>query len=301
VTLKPRLLGGVELGGTKCVCVIGMGPDDVRMRRQIPTGTSPNSTLRCIAEALQEGIAQHGPIAALGIASFGPIDLSPSSSTYGHIRKTAKPHWSNVPVALPLAREFGVPTGFDTDVSAAALAEGRWGAARGLQDFAYVTIGTGVGVGLVVAGRPATGFNHSELGHIRIARCAGDSFAGACVFHGDCVEGLASGHAIAARAGRPAADLSIDDPAWEFVAHAIAQLLHTMVLSTAPRRILIGGGVTEARPELLPRIRELLVESLNGYIDLAFLTGGLENYVTAPGLGSMAGPLGALALAANAL
>jgi len=301
MTLKPRLLGGVELGGTKCVCVIGMGPDDVRMRRQIPTGTSPNTTLRCIAEALQEGIAQHGPIAALGIASFGPVDLSRGSSTYGHIRKTAKPYWSNVPVAPPLAREFGVPTGFDTDVNAAALAEGRWGAARGLQDFAYVTIGTGVGVGLVVGGRPATGFNHSELGHIRIVRRAGDSFAGACVFHGDCVEGLASGHAIAARAGRPAADLKSDDPAWEFVAHAIAQLLHTMVLSTAPRRILIGGGVTEARPELLPRIRELLVESLNGYIDLGFLTGGLDNYVTAPGLGYMAGPLGALALAANAL
>jgi fructokinase len=301
MTLKPRLLGGVELGGTKCVCVIGTGPDDVRMRHQIPTGTSPNTTLRCIAEALQEGIAQYGPLAALGIASFGPIDLSRNSGTYGHIRKTAKPRWSNVPVAPPLAREFGVPTGFDTDVNAAALAEGRWGAARGLKDFAYVTIGTGVGVGLVVGGLPATGFNHSELGHIRIARRPGDSFAGACVFHGDCVEGLASGHAIAARAGGSAADLGSDDPAWEFVAHAIAQLLHTMVLSTAPRRILIGGGVTEARPELLPRIRELLVESLNGYIDLAQLGYGLEDYVTAPGLGSMAGPLGALALAANAL
>jgi fructokinase len=235
------------------------------------------------------------------VASFGPVDLQRRSASYGTITTTTKPGWRGTPVVGTLAGHFKVPIGFDTDVNAAALAEGRWGAAIALDDFAYVTVGTGVGVGLVVRGRPAGGFTHAELGHIRIARRAGDGFRGACAFHGDCVEGLASGTAIAARAGRPAAEVAAEDPLWEDVAHALGQLLHGIVLTTAPRRILVGGGVVQARPELLPRIRDRLQGSVNGYIDLERLAGGMVDYVKAPGLGPLAGPLGALALAADAL
>jgi fructokinase len=300
ITQKP-LLAGVELGGTKCVCLIGTGPTDIRAQISVPTQSDADATLNRIEAVLREWHALHGPIAALGIASFGPLDLDRTSSRYGCITSTAKPGWRNTDVARRLAKLFPVPVGFDTDVNGAALAEGRWGAAQRLADFAYVTVGTGVGVGLVVDGRPAYGFSHSELGHIRVARKAGDAWQGACAFHGDCVEGLASGAAIAARAGLPASEIAHDSPVWELVAHSIAQLLHTIVLATAPRRILIGGGVPQGRPELLPRVRRQLVESLNGYLILDDLAGGVDGYAVAPGLGSQAGPLGALALAADTI
>jgi len=295
------LLGGVELGGTKCVCLIGTGPDDIRAQMSIPTGGDSNATLAQIEGILRGWTAVHGPIAALGVASFGPVELDRTSARYGFITSTAKPGWRNTDVARRLAKLFPVPVGFDTDVNGAALAEGRWGAARHLADFAYVTVGTGVGVGLVVDGRPAYGFSHSELGHIRIARKAGDLWQGTCSFHGDCVEGLASGVAIAARAGLPASQIPQDSPVWELVAHALAQLLHTLVLATAPRRILIGGGVAQGRPELLGLVRRQLVESLNGYLKLEELAGGIDGYAVAPGLGPLAGPLGALALAADTI
>jgi fructokinase len=302
MTLRERpLFAGVELGGTKCVCLIGSGPQDIRTNVSIPTGDDPDTTLRRIEAALSDGIAAHGPIAALGIASFGPIDLARCSKTYGSITSTAKPGWRNTPITARLAQAFRVPVGFDTDVNGAALAEGRWGAAKDITDFAYVTVGTGIGVGLVVGGRPACGFTHSELGHIRVARYPGDDWPGACIFHGDCVEGLASGTAISARAGTPAQALPSDSPDWRFVAHALAQLLHTLVLATAPRRILIGGGVVERRPELLHAVRTQLVKSLNGYLDLDALVGNMDAYVMPPGLGALAGPLGSLALAADTL
>lgn len=295
------LLGGVELGGTKCVCLIGTGPDDIRMQVSVPTGSEPGITLGRIEEILCNGITEHGNIEALGIASFGPLNLERRSPLYGCITSTAKPGWMHTSVAGRLARVFTVPIGFDTDVNGAALAEGRWGAARELADFAYVTVGTGVGVGLVVGGSLAHGFGHPELGHMRIARKAGDGWRGACAFHGDCVEGLASGTAIAARAGVPADLLPADSSVWELVAHALSQLLQALVLATAPRRILIGGGVIKERPALLGLVRSQLIDSLNGYLNLEELTGGLDRYVAAPGLGAQAGPLGALALAANAI
>jgi fructokinase len=299
MTSSKPLLAGVELGGTKCVCLIGTGPDDIRAQISIPTGQDSEATLARIEMTLSMWGAQHGAIAALGIASFGPLVLDRTSAQYGSIGTTAKPGWRNTDLVCRLSRIFPVPVGFDTDVNAAALAEGRWGAAKRLSDFAYVTVGTGVGVGLMVDGRPTYGFNHSELGHIRIVRKAGDSWQGACAFHGDCVEGLASGVAIAARAGVPASQVAQGSPVWDLVAHAIAQLLHTIVLATAPRRILIGGGVPEGRPELLQRVRIQLVESLNGYLKLEKLAGGIDAYAVPPGLGSNAGPLGALALAAD--
>jgi fructokinase len=295
---KP-LLAGVELGGTKCVCLIGTGPDDIRSQIAIPTGEDSNATLTRIETTLRLWAQEHGAVSALGIASFGPLVLDRSSPHYGSIGTTPKPGWRNTDLVCRLAKLFPVPVGFDTDVNAAALAEGRWGAAKRLADFAYVTVGTGVGVGLVVDGRPTYGFNHSELGHIRIVRKAGDSWQGACEFHGDCVEGLASGVAIAARAGVPANQIAQHSPVWDLVAHAIAQLLHTIVLATAPRRILIGGGVPQGRPELLQRVRIQLLQSLNGYLTLDKLAGGIDAYAVPPGLGARSGPLGALALAAD--
>jgi fructokinase len=295
---KP-LLAGVELGGTKCVCLIGTGPDDIRAQVSIPTSDDSEATLVRIETTLRDLGTRHGAIAALGIASFGPLDLDRTSMHYGSISTTSKPGWRDTHLVCRLAKLFRVPVGFDTDVNAAALAEGRWGAARHLADFAYVTVGTGVGVGLVVDGRPTYGFSHSELGHIRVARKAGDSWAGSCAFHGDCVEGLASGVAIASRTGVPANQIAQENPVWDLMAHTLAQLLHIIMLATAPRRILIGGGVMEARPGLLPRVRTQLVQSLNGYLRLEKLTGGMDSYAVPPGLGSKAGPLGALALAAD--
>ena len=294
-----KLLAGVELGGTKCVCILGTGPEDVRALERLPTGDR-EETLRQIESVLDRWRSQHGSLRALGIASFGPVDLRPGSPTYGFITSTTKPGWRNTDVALRLARKLGVPVGFDTDVNGAAMAEGRWGAAQGLDDFAYVTVGTGIGVGSIVRGRPIFGMNHTELGHIRVVRKAGDKFAGVCSFHGDCIEGLASGPAVEARAGQPASQLPPDHPAWDYVAHGLGQLMHTMVLTTAPQRIFLGGGVMSAQTHLFERIRDELRRSLNHYVEGTELEGGLAHYIVTPGLGTMSGPLGALALAADA-
>jgi len=299
VSPASKLLAGVELGGTKCVCILGTGPEDVRAQERLPTGER-EETLRQIEAVLERWRGQFGPVRALGIASFGPVDLKPGSPTYGSITSTNKPGWRDTDVAKRLGRKLSVPVGFDTDVNGAALAEGRWGAAQGLDSFAYVTVGTGIGVGSIVRGRPIFGMNHTELGHIRVVRKPGDDFAGVCTFHGDCIEGLASGPAIEARAGRPASQLPPDHPAWEYVAHGLGQLVHTMVLTTAPQRIFLGGGVMSAQAHLFDRIREELKRSLNHYVEAAELEQGLGQYIVAPGLGTMAGPLGALALAADA-
>jgi fructokinase len=293
------LLGGVELGGTKCVCIIGSGPEDVRDHVSIPTGER-DSTLARINSVLDGWQATHGPIQALGLASFGPLELRPDSRRFGHITSTVKPGWEGTDVIGRLGTHRGIPIKINTDVNGAALAEGRWGAARGLDDFAYITVGTGIGVGLIVNGRPVFGCNHTELGHIRLARLAGDTWPGICQFHGDCIEGLASGPAIGARAGMPGSQVPADSPVWGPVTHALGQLLNTLFLTSAPKRILMGGGVVERRPELLAQIRERLVASLNGYLDLEDLTGGVDRYVLPPGLGALAGPLGSLALAADA-
>jgi fructokinase len=295
------LLAGIELGGTKCVCLVGSGPADVRAQVSLPTGTNAVATLDRIEAELDRIVCAHGPIAALGIASFGPLDLAPGSPGYGSIAATPKPGWARTQLVSRFAPRFEVPIGFDTDVNGAALAEARWGAARGIGDVAYVTVGTGVGVGLVVGGRVVHGLLHPELGHVRISRYPGDDWPGACRFHGDCVEGLASGPAIAARAGMAADRIPIQSPVWDTVVHALSQLLHTLVLATSPCRILMGGGVMQLRPELFEPIRHRLRESLNGYVEREELRGGLADYVAPPELGARAGPLGALALAADAL
>jgi fructokinase len=289
------IVASVELGGTKCVCLLGRGPEAILDRRRIDTG-APGSTLAAIEAVLDEWRSGPTPFVALGIAAFGPIDIDPASPTWGHVVATPKPGWRHLDIADRLRRRYGVPTGFDTDVDGAALAEGRWGAARGLGEFAYVTVGTGIGVGLVARGRPVVGFSHGEAGHIRIARAPGDDWPGSCPFHGDCVEGLASGPAIAARTGRPAAEAAPDDPVWPLVAHALAQLCHSLALVAAPRLILAGGGVMEAQPQLFTMIREAFRRSVADYVALPD-----GDYIVPPGLGAMAGPCGGLALALDAL
>jgi len=292
------ILVGIELGGTKCVCTLGTGPDDVRAQVTVPTG-DPATTLDAIADVLERWRGDFGEPAALGIASFGPIDLRRDSPTYGRIQATPKARWRGVDLVSFFSQRFQGPVSLTTDVIGAALAEGRWGAARGLTDYAYVTVGTGVGVGLVVSGTPVIGIHHPEMGHARIARMPGDEWAGSCPFHGACIEGLASGPAIEARCGQPAARIAAESPVWDTVAHALAQLAHLLAVSVAPQRILIGGGVIGDRPELFGRIRQGLAQSLNSYLRVEEVTTarGLDQYVMPPGLGAGAGPLGALAIA----
>ncbi|HWZ64652.1 MAG TPA: ROK family protein [Steroidobacteraceae bacterium] len=301
MTAAKALLAGVELGGTKCVCVIGTGPGDIRGSVSVPTASDAQATLARLGAALVELRAAHGEFAALGLASFGPLDLDLDSETYGRIERTPKEGWSGVDVLGFFSRLVAGTVGVTTDVIAAALAEGRWGAARGCADYAYVTVGTGIGVGVIMGARPLIGGHHPELGHIRIARAPGDRWPGSCRFHGDCLEGLASGPAIAARSGASPADLAPDEPVWDGVAHALVQLAHNLVLSFAPRRILFGGGVALAQPGLLPRIRSGLAASLGDYLDLERLSGGVDALILPAGLGALAGPSGALAVAAEAL
>jgi fructokinase len=284
---------GVELGGTKCIVILARGPGDVIARETVPT-TTPDETLGQIGGILAACQSEIGFV-ALGVASFGPVDLDPASARYGQITSTPKPGWSGADVAGTLREAAGVPTAFDTDVNGAALAEMRWGSGRGIDDFAYVTVGTGVGVGLIANRMPMRGFAHCELGHIRVARLAGDEFAGSCPFHGDCVEGLAAGPSLVARVGAAEVGaIASDDPLWTSVAWALAQLCHSIVCAAAPCVIAIGGGVIERQPHLLARIETMLVESLNGYMELP------KNCIRPPELGSDVGPLGAIALAMKA-
>ncbi|MGK6356523.1 ROK family protein [Sphingomonas sp. DT-207] len=290
-----RPWAGVELGGTKCVCTLAFGPDRVVDRHTVPT-TSPAETLPALLEVLHEWKREHD-FTGLGIASFGPIELDPRSPRYGQILATNKPGWPGTDVRGVLSAPFAVPVGFDTDVNGAALAEIAWGCGQGMDDFAYVTIGTGIGVGLIVHGRPTRGFAHGEWGHIRLPRAASDDHPSVCKYHTDCVEGLASGTALVSRlAGRAVHELDADDPVWEPIVGYIAAMAHALVCGAAPRRIAIGGGVLTAQPHLLARIEQALVDSLNGYMQLP----DGEAYVTSPALGDMAGPLGSIALAAAA-
>jgi fructokinase len=284
---------GVELGGTKCVCTLAYSPDEIVRQVVVPT-TVPAETLGAIERLLREW-SKEG-VAALGINSFGPVDLRMESPTFGYITKTTKPDWSDTDVARRLARAAGTTVAFDTDVNGAARAEMRWGSGRGFHDFAYVTVGTGIGVGLIANGLPTRGFGHSELGHVRPVRLPGDDWPGACAFHGDCVEGLASGTALNARLqSRHVGDIVQDDPVWESVVSALAQLCHTVVCAACPERIAIGGGVIERQPHLLPRIQRALIESLAGYVELP-----RSDYVVPSELGAQAGPMGSIALAMEA-
>lgn len=292
----PRLFAGVELGGTKCVCILAAGPDDIRDRKVIAT-TAPWETLPAILAVLEGWAKGHG-FCGLGVASFGPIKLDPGADDYGRVGATNKPDWEGADLLGPLRSAFPVPIGFDTDVNGAALAEIRWGSGRGLADFAYVTVGTGVGVGLIVHGKPTRGFSHSEIGHILVPRLAGDDMASVCRFHDDCVEGLASGTALNARLdGRHLAEVAFDDPVWEPIVHTLASMVHALACTTGPMRIAMGGGVLAGQPQLLQRVNAKVEASLAGYMRIP----GGGAYVIAPELGTMAGPLGAIALAMDSV
>jgi fructokinase len=276
----------VEAGGTKFVCAVGTGPADL-IREAIPT-TTPSETLRQVVRFLR---AQARPLTALGVASFGPLDLDQHSPTYGYITSTPKPGWSNVDVRGALHRELGLPVAFDTDVNAAALAESRWGAAQGLDNVLYLTVGTGIGGGALVNGAPLHGLTHPEMGHILIPHdLQADPFRGACPYHGDCLEGLASGVAIERRWGVIAELLPPDHPAWALEARYLALGLANFVCTLSPRRIIIGGGVMH-HLDLFPMIREHLRDLLHGYTQAP--------EIVPPLLGDDAGVLGALALAAE--
>lgn len=298
VTEPDALIAGVELGGTKAVALIARGAEII-VQRRIPTG-EPEATLGALSDQIASWERAHGRIAALGVASFGPLGLDPARADFGLITKTPKAGWSDIDVLGHFRNRFPVPLGFDTDVAGAALAETIWGGAKGCDVVVYLTIGTGIGGGLVVDGRPVHGMVHPEIGHLRIRRAPGDDFAGACPFHGDCLEGLASGPAIAARAGAPAEDLPESAPVWGKVAAEIAEAAAMLILTLSPRRILVGGGVPGGKPFLFPMIREAVAERLAGYV--AGLTpAALVEVIGPPGLGDRAGPLGAVALGLMAM
>lgn len=285
------LLGAVEAGGTKFVLAVGTASGNVLASHRLPT-TTPAETLAAAAN----WFGAQPPLAAIGIGSFGPAVLDPASPRYGHITDTPKPGWSDCDIAGHFARRFGVPIGFDTDVNGAALGEYLHGAGKAGQSLAYVTVGTGIGGGLVIGGEPVHGAAHPEMGHLFPRRPAGDtSFAGICPFHGDCLEGLASGPAIKARWGASLDQLPAGHEAHAIVADYLAQLCHTLFALTAVETIVLGGGVSQA-PGLVERVRRRSAELSAGY-----LPGGKRHAVVAPGLGQNAGIVGALVLAARAI
>jgi len=296
--LKP-VFGGLEAGGTKFVCAIGTGPDDIRSQTRIPT-TVPDETIGRVVEFFRGEIAKE-PLTAIGVASFGPLDPHPASPTYGYLTATTKPgNWNQVDLLGPLQDAFGVPMGFDTDVSGAALAEGRWGNARDVDGFVYLTVGTGIGGGAVVRGETVHGLLHLEMGHMILPRRSDDDFAGVCPFHGNCLEGLASGPAIEQRWGARAEELPQDHPAWDLEAHYLGLGLTNIICTYSPQRIVMGGGVMH-QTHLFPMVRDSVRRVLNGYIQHEAITADNDTYIVPPGLGDRAGVLGAFALAERAL
>lgn len=291
-----EIYGGVETGGTWCVCAVGTDPGDIVAEQRFRTA-APEQTLDRIV-AFFEGQPR---TRAIGVGSFGPVDLNPGSAGWGQVTRTPKPGWSHTPVATVLRDRLGVPVAFDTDVAAAAVGEHRWGAGRGVENLCYLTVGTGIGAGLLVDGRPLHGLIHPEVGHLRIPHDrVRDPFPGACPVHGDCWEGLASGPAIAERWGVAPEQLPDDHPAWALEAEYVALGILSIVSVVSPQRIVVGGGVMQ-HAALLPSVRRLLRELVNGYLDTTMLGEEIDRYLVAPQLGDSAGVLGAIALARCAI
>lgn len=287
------LYGGIEGGGTKFVCAIGNENGELLETTRFPT-TTPDET---IGRAIEFFKPHAGELASVGIGSFGPVDLNPDSSTFGHITTTPKPGWSNADVAGPIRAALGVPVGFELDVNVAAIGEHRWGAAQGLDTFIYLTIGTGIGGGVMVEGKLLHGAMHPEMGHILLAHDREkDPFDGGCPFHGDCFEGLAAGPAIEKRWGQRGDSLPADHPAWDLEAHYIAQGLVSFICTLSPERIIIGGGVMQ-QPQLFPLVRKKVVQLLNGYLQIPAILQAIDLYIVPPALGGEAGVKGAIALA----
>ncbi len=301
------VVGAIEAGGTKFVCAIGNGSGARLLERtQFATGDDPARLMREVVTWFSAQQKQYGPLVGLGVASFGPIDLDVASPTYGFITTTPKHGWQNAEILGPLRQAFpGVPLAFDTDVNGAALGEARWGAARGLEDFIYITVGTGIGGGGMARGRLLHGLVHPEMGHIGVSQRPGDACVGVCPFHGSCWEGLCSGPAIAARTGMPAEVLPPDHAAWDDIIHTMAHALKNLACVLSPRRIILGGSVRKAgllgEAVFFERLRTAFRQALAGYISSPALSEqGIANYIVPPGLGDDAGVCGALALAQDA-
>ncbi len=289
------LYGGIEAGGTKFVCAVGTGPDDMRAMVRIAT-TTPAETLRRAIEFFREQ-SQQDCLAAIGIGSFGPVDPNPASPTFGYITTTPKPGWGHTDFAGTIQRALGVPVGFDTDVNVAGLGEHRWGAAQGLDNFIYLTIGTGIGGGGLVNGKLMHGLIHPEMGHIRLPHDWNvDPYSGFCPYHGDCWEGLAAGPAIELRWGQKAEHLPKDHPAWNLEARYLALALANLICTLSPQRIILGGGVMD-QPRLLPLVQQQTQDLLHGYVRASEILQDIAGYIVAPSLGKRAGVLGALAFA----
>lgn len=288
------MYGGIEAGGTKFVCALGTGPDDVQAIACFET-TSPEETL---SEVI--GFFQANPARGIGIGSFGPLDLNPSSVTFGYITSTPKPGWASVNLTGIVRDALSIPVTVDTDVNAAAWGERAWGAGRGLDNLVYLTVGTGIGGGAIINGEIVHGRTHPEMGHILVPHDREkDPFPGCCPYHGDCLEGLASGEAMRQRWGTPAPALPPEHPGWELEAGYLAAGIVNTILTLSPERVILGGGVA-SQPRLLPMVRARVAELLNSYADAPQITGDIEGYIVPPGLGDNSGVLGAIALAARA-
>lgn len=289
--------GGIEAGGTKWVCVVASGPHDILAEERFPTTTPAETLGRAV-----DFFARHQPeqLAAIGVGSFGPVDLQPTSARFGFITGTPKVGWADTDVVGTLQRALGRPVAFDTDVNVALLGEQRWGAARDCDVAVYLTVGTGIGGGASVGGRLVHGLIHPEMGHIAVRRDAAlDPFGGSCPYHGDCLEGLASGPAIAARYGVPAQALGSDHPAWALTAEYLGQACATLLLMLSPQRIIIGGGVMEQQ-QIWPLLHQATQRRLNGYLQHELVEQRIAELIVPPALGNQAGMLGAIALAMEA-
>ena len=287
-----QLIGGIEAGGTKFVCAVGTGPDDIRDSVRFPT-TTPEET---IGQAIAFFQRQTEPVTAIGIGSFGPVDPNPHSPTFGFITTTPKPHWANTDLVGQIRQALSVPIAFDTDVNAAAYGEYRWGAAQGLDSCLYLTIGTGIGGGGVINGQLMHGLVHPEIGHMFLPHDRTvDPFSGHCPFHGDCWEGLASGPALKARWGQSAETLADDHPAWELEATYIAYGLVNLITTLSPQRIILGGGVM-SQARIFTLVRQRVQTLLNGYVQHPAITQAIDEYIVPPALGHRAGVLGSMAL-----
>lgn len=283
------LYGAVEMGGTKTDLVVGTSPADMSDPERLPT-SDPETTLGQVSRFFEEHAVD-----AVGVATFGPLDLDPRSPRYGTISFTPKPGWTGTAVYSRLHDSLDVPVVVDTDVNGAALGEGRWGATSGMSDFAYVTVGTGIGAGIVVDGRPIGGERHPEMGHIAVSRAHGDVHEGNCPYHGGCLEGMAAGPALEARFGRPGTWPGNDNVV-DLATHYVAQGLVALVYMVAPERIVVGGGVSRL-PGFHDRLRTKVATMLGGYPNMP----DLDLLISQPGLGERSGLAGALLLAAGAL
>ena len=292
--MQRKVYGGVEGGGTKFNCMIGTDPHHVLATHTFPT-TNPKQTLDIVTDFFEQERQNH-ELVAVGVGSFGPIDLNPASATYGYITTTPKSGWENTDIVGTLKDRLGIPVAFDTDVNAAALGEYRWGAAQDCDPSIYITVGTGIGGGIYINGRPLHGLIHPEMGHIQLLRITGDDFSSVCPFHDHCWEGMASGPAIAARVGKPAQDLAPDDPVWEIEAQYLAMAITNIIYIASPYRIILGGGVMR-QEHLFPRIRHYVQKFLNGYLHHTAVQENIASFIVPPKLDSHSGLFGALELA----